>query len=465
MLYLLLPLSWSLSFFCLAHLFFGGQGMYYLAHGWTHNRLAAALAGVIFSFNGLSLNLLMWPSHTASFAWVPWVLWLGQQGWRQGGRKLVWGALAGAMQMLAGGPETIAFTWFILFLLACGDWLAGRRISGTIWLRFLAIASLVALISAAQLLPFLDLLTHSQRSSSYSESEWAMPVWGWASFLVPRFRTYPTSQGVFFQLEQNWTSSYYAGIGTVLLTVTAVRRSGKWRARLLTVLLCLGLVLALGDGGLLYRGLRYCVPALGYVRYPVKFVLMILAIAPLLAAFGLAALAGTSERVGRLEWGSALILLLFIGAIIAADANLALPAFLHQATCMNALTRAAFLALILMLIWLLQRCQGVRRMLLGLLLLIVFWLDLVTHAPNQNPTVPASVYSPGWAKANLKWSAPPCPGQFRAMQSPAAGTEHEAPPAAKPGDQLPGQPPGPIWQPQPPGWVASDLWLLFARSG
>ena len=59
LIYLLLPLSWSLSFFCLVHLFWGGLGMYFLAYRWTNHRLAAALAGVIFAFNGLSLNALM----------------------------------------------------------------------------------------------------------------------------------------------------------------------------------------------------------------------------------------------------------------------------------------------------------------------------------------------------------------------------------------------------------------------
>jgi hypothetical protein len=129
LIYLLLPLTWSLSFFCLAHLFWGGLGMYFLAQRWTHHRLAAGLAGVIFSFNGLTLNFLMWPSHIATFSWLPWVVWLGQRAWREGGTALVWATVAGAMQMLAGGPETIAATWLILLALAGGDWVreAGRR--------------------------------------------------------------------------------------------------------------------------------------------------------------------------------------------------------------------------------------------------------------------------------------------------------------------------------------------------
>ena len=40
LIYLLLPLTWSLSFFCLAHLFWGGLGMYFLACRWSHHRLA-----------------------------------------------------------------------------------------------------------------------------------------------------------------------------------------------------------------------------------------------------------------------------------------------------------------------------------------------------------------------------------------------------------------------------------------
>src|SRR5262245_31673135 len=38
--YLLLPLPWSLNFFCVVHLFFAGLGMYFLARRWTKNEFA-----------------------------------------------------------------------------------------------------------------------------------------------------------------------------------------------------------------------------------------------------------------------------------------------------------------------------------------------------------------------------------------------------------------------------------------
>jgi len=479
LIYLLLPLTWSLSFFCLAHLFWGGLGMYFLAQSWTNHRLAAALAGVIFCFNGLSLNFLMWPSHVATFSWLPWVAWLGQRAWREGGKALVWGTAAGAMQMLAGGPETIMLTWLILLVLACGDWLrTGRRQAGLgqyqsegsgtaeyaeyadtgrtggrvlprlpriprvrslthfgfhfvnskrtkLVSRFVGMGVLVALICAVQLLPFLELLAHSQRGRDYiaSTHDWCMPFWGWANFLVPLFRMSPTAQGVFLQNGQYWTSSYYAGIGTVFLAAVAVWRVRDWHVRAMAVMVLLALVLAWGDTTLLYRALRVCVPALGFVRYPVKFVILVLALAPLLAAFGLAELAGKNHSANRacgFEMASALLMLLLIGVIVALDSRSPLPADAWRATWQSGLSRAGFLVLSFLFVVALLGSGGRRRILCGCLLVVLLWLDLATHAPTQNPAANPSVYAPGWARAQLKLNPDPRLGGSRVMISPEA---------------------------------------------
>ncbi len=420
LIYLLLPLTWSLSFFCLAHMFWGGLGMYFLAYRWTSHRLAAALAGLIFAFNGLTLNALMWPNIVATLGWLPWVVWLGQRAWREGGKVFVWAALAGAMQMLAAGPEAILLTWVILFVFACGDWVRRERPRSRITLRFLALALLVPVICAAQLLPFLELLVHSQRDTGYGSSAWSMPVWGWANFLVPLFRTTRTTQGLFMQHGQYWTSSYYAGIGTVLLVAVAVWRGRDWRVRLLAALLFLGLVLALGNTGLLYRCLRFCLPALGFVRYPVKFVILVLAVAPLLAAFGFAALAAKQQPAGRFEFGCVLVILFMIGILVWFASRLPASEGLWSATWQNGLARAVFLALVALFTLTCLKSSGRSRVLFGCCLLLVFWLDFVTHMPPQNPGAQRSVYSPGWASAHLKFNPQPRLGQSRLMLAPLA---------------------------------------------
>jgi hypothetical protein len=403
-LYLALPMPWSLSFFCLAHLFWGGLGMFLLARQWTGRSWGAAFAGVVFAFNGLSLNLLMWPSHTATFSWMPWVLWTGQLAWRQGGRKLFWAALAASMQMLAGGPETIVFSWVILCLLACADFLAltankntccsgGRR---RLVMRLSLLGGSVALISSAQLLPFLELLAHSRNSgySGASTHNWAMPFWGWANFLLPLFRALPLAQGVYFPNSQYWTSSYYIGIGTVLLAVIGLWRMHEARVRLLGGLCLLALVLAWGNASPLFGLLRTCFPPLGMARDPVKLIIIVVALAPLLAAFGFQSLSQYTGRLGPFGWGCAAALMVLLGALLAVDWNAFVLPEVHEAVSQSASLRALFFLALLPLLAVFRKWSGRPQMVLGVLVLACTWLDLATQAPWQNPTVPPQVYAP-----------------------------------------------------------------------
>ncbi len=225
--YLLLPLPWSCGVFSLGHLLLAGVGMYCLAHRWTGHRVGAAVAGVAFAFNGLTWQALMWPNLLAARGGMPWVVLSAERGWREGGRWLILASLAGAVQMLSGGAEVILFTWVVLGAL----WLTlvfraevpARKLIG----RALGIGCLVAGLAAAQMLPFLDLLAHSQRTVNYGDSaQIVMPGWGWANYLVPLFHGFRTSQGLFVQPTQNWTASYYVGVGIVGLALLAV-----WRVR------------------------------------------------------------------------------------------------------------------------------------------------------------------------------------------------------------------------------------------
>lgn len=416
LLYLVLPLTWGLSFFCLVHLVWGGLGMFFLARDWTRNAFAGALAGVIFAFNGLTLNFLIWPSHIATFSWLPWVLWLTPAAWQQGGRKIPWAVAAGALQMLAGGPETILLTWIVLFLLACVDWFRRASRRARLALRFGIIVFLVTLICAAQLLPFLELLSRSQRDNNFGSTDWSMPGWGWANFLVPLFRSTPNPQGVYFQFHQYWTSSYYSGLGTLLLAAVVVRRVKEWRVRMLMALVFLACVLALGKSALVYPALRAFIPGLGVIRYPIKFVILAAALAPLVAGFGLAALQ-SKPSMGRFEWCSTATILLLVGIIATVDWRTAGFLILK-----NASTRAGFFALIVFLLWKLTRgsSPGKVSVVWGALLLTVFWVDFQTHVPNQNPTVKPEVYSRSLVQGQRLWQSPPKLAEGRAFLSPPA---------------------------------------------
>jgi hypothetical protein len=429
LIYLLLPLPWSLNLFCLVHLVLGGTGMFVLARHWTGSRLGGGIAGVAFAFNGLTVNCLLWPNNIAALGWMPWVVWLVERAWREGGRRNVaLAALAGAMQTLSGAPEVILFTWLIL-----GAMMAGQSVwNGTAcrwnWrvpARFSLVALLVGALTAAQLLPFLELLQQSERSTQSADAlAWAMPKWGWANFLVPLFRCYETASGVFFQPGQDWTSSYYLGGTVFALALLAAWRARQRRIWLLAAVMGLGLVLALGGDGWLYPFVRKLIPQTGLVRYAIKFVVLVIFCAPLLASFAVARqLQGDDEEKSRRQkatLGMATFCLLTMGVILWCSYRLPLRGEMYSASWAHASSRAVFLVAILgILFWLSrQRVDSRAYGCAGFALLLLVWLDLRTHAPSPAPGIPPDSLAPKlvseqWKQEQLP--SPPAPGGFRAF--------------------------------------------------
>ena len=419
--YLTLPLEWSLSLFCLLHLWFAGFGMFFLARRWSGNDFAAAFAGTAFAFNGFTLNLLMWPSHIATFSWMPWVVLATELAWRDGGRKIILAAFAGAMQMLAGGPETIFLTWLIASALWLQQFVFNRDAPSPprfamLW-RFPLVVALVISLTLAQLLPFLDLVAHAQRGSGFADLRWSMPGRGWVNFLVPMAFGSTHTEGIFFQHGQYWTSSYYLGVGTLWLAFLAVVCLRGRRVWLLGGIALAGLVFALGENTPVLPALQKLIPQLSFITYPVKYISVAVFAVPLLAAFALANFGKVQRRL--LPLGA--VLLALIIAIMFWTRLAPMPGDDSPATLLNGVSREAFLLLTGAILYALT-CPT-RHFLLRfapLALILVAWLDVFTHEPAQNPTVSPSVYELNLARTKLAMNPQPELGGSRAMISPAA---------------------------------------------
>ncbi len=420
LIYLTLPLGWSMSFFGLLHLWFAGIGMYFLARRWTGNRFAAAFAGTVFAFNGYTINLLMWPSHIATFAWMPWVILAVELAWREGRQKIILAAFAGAMQILAGGPETILLTWLILSALWLQQFLKNDSPRVAMLWRFPLVVALVIALSAAQLLPFLDLIAHSQRESGYADLRWSMPGSGWANFLVPMAFGVTGSGGVFTQPGQYMTSSYYLGLGTLWLALLALFFIRQRRIWLLAVIVVVGMIFALGENTPVLPAIRKLVPQLSLITYPIKYVMVVVFAAPLLAAF---ALANFPKLKGRVLPVGAMLLALII-AVIFWTQLAPHPGDNSSAALWNGCSRAAFLALTGLVLFALTREANSHLLrMTPVLLILVAWTDVFTHEPTQNPTVPPWVYQPGLSRERLALNPQPALGGSRAMVSPAAAMQ------------------------------------------
>ena len=396
--YILIPLPWSLSFFCLFHLFLAGMGMYFLLVRWTGNRFAAALGGLAFTFNGFMLCSLMWPHYMASLGLVPWTILTVEKAWREGGRTIVTAAIVAAAQLLGGGPEIVLLTWLLLFGLCLVDTWKQNAVMVKALVRFAAIVAIVAALCAVQVLPFLQLLANSQRGGGFSSTGWPMTWFGLGNFLVPLFRADQTSAGVYLPYNQAFTSSYYPGIGTLALAVISVWRIRDRRVLFFGIAALCCVIFALGDQIFIYKWLQKVFPLFSLMRYPIKFVIPLTFLFPILLAYctrnaldssGIPRLRRSLQIVGTV--GGLLILVL-----LGISHTYPYKEEAWTVTLNNGITRLIFLIAGLVLFYKLATTRLEKRQLLfGIGLIGLLWLDSYTHVPRQNPVVKGEVYAPG----------------------------------------------------------------------
>lgn len=387
---LLFPLSWSMGVFCLLHQYLGGLGMYFLALRWTRNTHGAAFAGVAFAFGGIMQNSLMWPNNIAALGCLPWVMLGAQVAWQRGGRMLVVAALLAALQLLSGAPEIILITWSVIGLVWLVDLKLGGALRMSMLLRLGVVVGLAALLAAAQLIPFFDLLTHSARLENPDEITWAIGLSGWANFLVPQFDCIdPQSTGVLFHASQAWTHSYYAGLLPCLLIWPAVAGGRHRLAWVLVSLIPLGLILAMGPAGRLYSILDSVLP-LEVIRFPVKFTVVCAVVLPLVGAFGIRRLTGGNASLSVIQSTVVLgCLLAIIGMMISRS---------DQSDAARELSWSGFNSRLIWailcggLLFLLLRTRGLQKSLAVLVLVICLQSDLQWHQPSLSPTLDRKYY-------------------------------------------------------------------------
>lgn len=394
--FLALPLPWSLGIFCLLHLWFGGMGMFFLARRWLGNPIAAAFAAVAFTVSGVALSCLIWPNYCVALGWMPWLMMTARRAWLEGGVWIPTAALAGTMQMLVGAPEFVLLTWLFLFALWLGDRKGAPEARR--WLvSFPSMIALITALSAAQLLPFFDLLEHSQRHAGFQDTRWPMPIWGWANLFVPLFHYGRTDQGWFAQQGQFFLTSYHLGLAVMMMAIFAA-----WRQRdRLTWLLCgatlLALILSLGHKGLLYSVWLKLMPGGGVARYPVKFMLLAAFTAPLLAGVGIKCFLEMAQQKDRMRFRYFTIVMMVMLAEMLIIVVLA-HWFKNKFDVVKELQLNSAGHMILLGSFVLTFLKAADREIalhlrkIHLALALVFvGADLLTHMPKQNPTIPAEI--------------------------------------------------------------------------
>jgi hypothetical protein len=448
LIYVLLPLPWSLSIFCFAHVWLGGFGMYLLARRWTNVNFAGALAGTTYVFNGIMFASFMWPNYLVTLGWMPFVVLLAERAWREGGRWIVGAALVSALQMLSGAPEVILLTWMITGALWLCDIVRTSVSRGVLLRRIVFIVLLTSGLMAVQLLPFFELLKWSHRDAAFATQKWQLPLWGWGNFLVPLYNAFETPSGQYYQYDQGFLSSIYLGGVAVAFMLVALFRWPDVRVWVLFLVGAFSLTMAFGDQTPVFSTVRDVIPFFGIARFPVKFVFVLAFVVPLLAGCGLAAVVRSRLTIG-VHLSSILVLAAIITLAWAVKErqfvdyaswpenfrgnvdyswNTAVPGkFLPNSMVPESIGKlltdgvvntAVRIVLFVGAMGLLIASMRPKKFgpIAAVGMLAVIALDARVHTPNQNPTLPARLFTQPF------WTQQPKPevGRGRVMITPQA---------------------------------------------
>jgi hypothetical protein len=247
-----------------------------------HSRPAAAMGGVLFVFAGV-LGETFWPPVVATILWLPWLLLCVEKLAREW--RFTWGvglALGTALQILAGFPQYLVYSFFVVGPLAALRLVEAHRQSSqerpknqrsrSVWVRGAGMAWMVALgvgLSGIQLLPLLELVGESARNEALSaQSVHYLNLWDpHRSIDVLRNAFDPRPKLIAFDFG---SGAGYLGIATLVLIALGVATG--WRTPRTWLLLTLaGISLLLSDGFFGWRGLYEVwasLPFVGSFRTP-----------------------------------------------------------------------------------------------------------------------------------------------------------------------------------------------------
>ena len=280
------------------HLTIAGTGLYVLARvGWGLRPLSAALGALTYEGSGFFAAHMGHLNQVHAAAWLPWVALCALRGARaatlgplRAAGWLVAGGAAVALMLTAGHTQEAYYGLCAVGLLALGYTLLPPAAAPGRWWHlpaFGAVCANGALLSAAQLLPTLELTRLSYRQGG-------IPLDEAVAYAVERTNILETVLPTFWSLPSQEVTGY-VGVAALVLAAAALAASPARRTTVgLAGLAALALVLSMGGYTPLYGVLHRFVPLFSSFRAPGRWVLV--------STFALAGLAALG--VDALRWSS-----------------------------------------------------------------------------------------------------------------------------------------------------------------
>ncbi|MCX7973937.1 MAG: YfhO family protein [Candidatus Aminicenantes bacterium] len=398
-LYLILPFFVAFKIHYLIHPLIGWLGMYLLAGTYGLSKKAAFFSASLFFFSGIYLSSFEFYNHIAAIAWMMWALYLHRLNVPIKSPKFIISILAWVLLILSGAPEFIIITG-ILALAQC--FIETQKFKES-FLK-LAIAVLLAcLISAAQILPALEMLSQTDRTSQ--AEIWPLELIQLLNLVFPGILGDDRSPGRndfwgghLFNRGFPLYYSFYIGFGSLILSILGLFFRMKKHEKILIILAFLFFIISCGWYSpffYLYRQL----PIFSSIRYPVKYLIGTFVCLCLLSGGGLQKLSFYSFR-RFLNYG-----------LVAFSVSLWLIFFLFKPTILyflfrlfvieedsskNNLINSILIGLIALSIYsilLFFSTNFNKKREIFIFIFIAFcFLDLIYHNKYINPTIPETFF-------------------------------------------------------------------------
>jgi len=358
-LFFLLPFDTAFNVIIILHFFLGGLFTYLFLRDLKVNPSGALISGLIFMLGGYLLAVHSLLTILLSVIWTPLIVMFFRRAIdKPGFKNQIFAAIFITISFLGGGIEIVYGNFFILLFMVIFSTKMGasresplhsnspsppftnppqppfsrrpKRASGPegkggikgglrpILTRFrslIIVSILFLLLSAIQLIPFLELFIHSIRGQGISYQE--ATVWSFAPKDVLLFFL-PDAYGYFLDMKKYWVTQcwlktlYTGGLPFILSIFFFLFGKGR---KPYFLLILLSLFLSLGHYNPLYPYVFKYLPFFSGIRYPVKFFYIFILILSITAGLGFQRLTEWSAGGEKKSQKNLLIILSLISGL------------------------------------------------------------------------------------------------------------------------------------------------------
>ncbi|NPV67949.1 MAG: hypothetical protein HPY64_12455 [Anaerolineae bacterium] len=309
-LHLILPDVTAMNLLAVAHIVWAAAGVWRFTGRLGMPDFGRAVSALAFSLSGYLVARLGSFPTVAAAAWLPWLFWAADRA-RDGGAGRVAGlALIAALQLLAGHAQTTYYT--LLGLAGYVVWIGGRLQRKDRWRLWARVAGGLLLgfgLAAAQLFPTAELYARSVRADGL-HYEWttnfSYAVERALTLLAPNLYGTP-ADGSYLTEGAYFEDAAYMGLLPLVAALSAVgwrvsRQAipeGGWLRRdvpFWTGMAIVAFLIALGRNGFLFPLLYRYVPTFQAFQGPVRWLILFVFPASLLAGMGVSYSWGRGPR-------------------------------------------------------------------------------------------------------------------------------------------------------------------------